>query len=91
MLAIGGHSVLAHPAASILKLSVNLLAPVTALAAVKDFPDLSIQPLIIKLPLARLSLQPPVISAARHLKESAHLQYTPNSFALYVSCLSLCG
>ncbi len=76
-----GHPALAHPAASILKLS-DLGTSVAPLAAVIDLPDLRIQPLIIHIAPARLALQPPIISAARHLKNSAHLQHTENRAVL---------
>ena len=62
--------------ASILKLPGDLRAAIAALAAGKDLADLGIQALIIQLPLARLSLNPSLISAARHLKDSAHLLHT---------------
>jgi len=77
-----GHSVFAHLAASVSKLPTNLGAAIASLATVIDFANLSIKSLIIKLPLARLTFQPSLISATRHLKDSAHLQNTENSAVL---------
>ncbi len=77
-----GHPVFTHPAATISKLLGDLRTAIAALATVIDFANLSIQSLIIKLALARLMLHPSVISAARHLKDSAHLQNTENSAVL---------
>ena len=70
-----GHSALAHHAASILKLLGDFETSVTPLTPVIDFSDLSIQTLIVDIPPARFSFQPPVISTTRHLKDRAAIQY----------------
>jgi len=86
-----GHRVFTHLAATISKLLVDLRTAITALACVTDFANLSIQALIIKLAFTRLALQPSVISTARHLQNSAHLQYTPQSAVLAYEPEYRCG
>src|SRR5210317_271403 len=86
-----GHTVFTHLTAPISKLLGDLRAAIAALAFLIDLANLSIQSLIIKLPFTRLTFQPSVISTARHLKDSAHLQYTPNRAVLAYEPEYRCG
>src|SRR5210317_42032 len=86
-----GHTVFTHLTAPISKLLGDLRAAVAPLALLIDFANLSIQSLIIKLASTRLAFQPSVISTARHLKDSAHLQYTPNRAVLAYEPEYRCG
>ena len=71
------HTILTHFPAPIFKLLGNLGAAVPSLVMIIDFSDLRIQFPVIDLPSARPPPQPSIIPATRHLKDSAHLHYTP--------------
>ena len=71
------HTVLTHFPSPIFKLLGNLGAAVSSLFMIIDFSDLGIQFPIFDFPSARPPLQPSIIPATRHLKDSAHLRYTP--------------
>ena len=86
-----GHTVFTHCAAPISKFLGDLRASIASLVLFVDLTNFSIQFLIIKLSLARLMFQPTVISTARHLKDSAHLQNTPNTAVLDYEPEYRCG